>query len=586
MLLALSALAATSLAQAQSVKLWEFANPHQADARIDAQAIAPASGLDWYTVGHVYADDPATPAVDYVPAQPVVQRVDQNGTVEWSHTVPVAAGAAQGPVAVASLDSLVTIAYSSNGVKIQRVFSSGLGSSGSGPANSKHVIPDSMFAPAGTYVLATTYTNGGFGYLVFGGTGVLQQTHVVPGAPAGATFAGANSPQRSRFAASATALAQPGAVFVASWNGTLLWMRADVDFLVRSIALGPNGELAAAGVDTAGFARFRLYDETGAVVGDHTLLDTPDSEWNDVDFDVWGGAFAAGRAGRDAAIAAFTPAGGFHWVRTWTGAGDLQEEFRLVRVSLSGEPVATGSSDLNAPLPFDAHLEELLVTGWKRDGALAFAHRDPTIGTQVERWNALEESVLGAVVGVGVRAARVSSSASFEPVGAHAMSLRAQAVSLCFGDETSIVPCPCGNVSPPGQQRGCYNTTLQGARLVEGGQASLANDTLTLTVSDMPPTTSCLLFESTSLSTQAFGDGLRCAISPTVRLFTEQAQGGVTVFPPPGGPSLSARSAAAGGPLQPGSLRIVQAYYRNSAPFCVQAAGFNTSPAMIVTWRQ
>ena len=107
---------------------------------------------------------------------------------------------------------------------------------------------------------------------------------------------------------------------------------------------------------------------------------------------------------------------------------------------------------------------------------------------------------------------------------------------------------------------------------------------MSLTITGVPPTATCLVFHGTSRQLAAFGDGVRCVGGTVTRLFAVQASGGVATVPPPGN-TLSARSAAGGDPLAPGALRWMQAYYRNIDPsFCVPAAGFNASSGLIVTW--
>jgi hypothetical protein len=71
------------------------------------------------------------------------------------------------------------------------------------------------------------------------------------------------------------------------------------------------------------------------------------------------------------------------------------------------------------------------------------------------------------------------------------------------------------------------------------------------------------------------------------RLFTHPAAGGAVTFPQGADPSISARSAAAGDPLTPGSTRIYQVYYRDpSGSFCPPPTGstFNISNAIAVIW--
>lgn len=103
-------------------------------------------------------------------------------------------------------------------------------------------------------------------------------------------------------------------------------------------------------------------------------------------------------------------------------------------------------------------------------------------------------------------------------------------------------------------------------------------------MSGLPASSTCIVSHARSAGAVAFGDGVRCALGGSVvRVYAAQASSVVVNVPPVSGPSISARSATAGDPLAAGSLRYVQAFYRNAAPFCTPA-GFNTSSGLILTW--
>jgi hypothetical protein len=85
-----------------------------------------------------------------------------------------------------------------------------------------------------------------------------------------------------------------------------------------------------------------------------------------------------------------------------------------------------------------------------------------------------------------------------------------------------------------------------------------------------------------------FGDGVRCVGGALKRIAAKSASaGGIVSYPASGDPSISARSAALGDPIQAGSQRWYQTWYRdNSATFCPppQGGSSNVSSGVIVSW--
>ncbi|MFN9787293.1 MAG: hypothetical protein ACK57N_12050 [Planctomycetia bacterium] len=151
--------------------------------------------------------------------------------------------------------------------------------------------------------------------------------------------------------------------------------------------------------------------------------------------------------------------------------------------------------------------------------------------------------------------------------------------AYCFGDGTSGA-CPCGNQSTTASASGCLNSTLAGGRLVGAGLASTAADSLSLSVSNLPATTTVLLFQGTTATAAAFGDGLRCAAGTILRLGTRTTSAGAASWPGTGGaPNLSAIGAIP----TAGGVRTYQAWYRNSASFCTPSV-FNLTNGLQVTW--
>lgn len=147
---------------------------------------------------------------------------------------------------------------------------------------------------------------------------------------------------------------------------------------------------------------------------------------------------------------------------------------------------------------------------------------------------------------------------------------------FCFGDGSGTT-CPCGNASAPGAAEGCLNSLGLGGRLRGTGNAVIGLDTLVLTASNLPATTSVLFFQGTSAISSAFGDGLRCAGGTNRRLDTRTASAGTASFPPTG------TTVSGAGLAVPGTTLHYQAWYRNAAPFCT-AAGFNLTNGLSVAW--
>jgi len=159
-------------------------------------------------------------------------------------------------------------------------------------------------------------------------------------------------------------------------------------------------------------------------------------------------------------------------------------------------------------------------------------------------------------------------------------------VSLCFGDG-SVRPCPCSNDGATGH--GCANSTpgSPGAQL--HGSGSTVPDTMVLTATDEKPTALTVFFQGDALlgSAVVFGDGLRCSGGDLKRIAVKSASGGVASYPGTGDPSISARSAALGDPLTPGTTRIYSAHYRDPDPtFCPMPTGstFNSTQAILLVW--
>jgi hypothetical protein len=159
-------------------------------------------------------------------------------------------------------------------------------------------------------------------------------------------------------------------------------------------------------------------------------------------------------------------------------------------------------------------------------------------------------------------------------------------VSFCVGDESEAA-CPCSNGGLRGH--GCQNSAATGGASLAGtGAPKLSADTVRFVCSGELPTSLSLLVQgSASITPASFGDGLRCLGGLLLRMYAQNAVGGVVTFPQPGDPSISARSAALLDPIPVGAPRNYQVLYRDSdASFCPEPQGgtFNSSNAIALTW--
>jgi hypothetical protein len=149
----------------------------------------------------------------------------------------------------------------------------------------------------------------------------------------------------------------------------------------------------------------------------------------------------------------------------------------------------------------------------------------------------------------------------------------------CLGDGTGTA-CPCGNVGSAG--RGCATSFGPGALLSGSGTASVASDSLVLTV-DGVSNSVVSFFQGTQAAVAGagvtFGDGLRCATGNVMRLAAKQAGANVALYPEAGDVQVSLR----GGIPAFGGTRIYQVWFRNSASFCTPAT-YNWSGGLAVPW--
>jgi hypothetical protein len=157
---------------------------------------------------------------------------------------------------------------------------------------------------------------------------------------------------------------------------------------------------------------------------------------------------------------------------------------------------------------------------------------------------------------------------------------------FCFGDGSLLTYCPCFNYGDPAH--GCENSqTTHGAIL--GMAGSVSPDTAVLTSSGELPSALTIFLQGDGMDSNGliYGDGVRCVVGTLKRLYVKNASAGVVSAPAGGDLSITARSAALGDPISPGSTRYYQCYYRDPSPsFCSSPTGstFNVSSGQIIFW--
>ena len=160
----------------------------------------------------------------------------------------------------------------------------------------------------------------------------------------------------------------------------------------------------------------------------------------------------------------------------------------------------------------------------------------------------------------------------------------------CDPASNGVATCPCSN-PPWGASRGCDNSAATGgAALRASGDAFLSADSLVFTTTGEKPTALSIVLQGTVfLSTGVtYGQGIRCVGGSLKRLYAKSAVAGSITAPDfgAGDPSVSARSAAKGDPIQPGQPRWYLVYYRDNAVLggCDATSNFNATQTGQVTW--
>jgi hypothetical protein len=327
---------------------------------------------------------------------------------------------------------------------------------------------------------------------------------------------------------------------IARWNraGILTWIRTygaphTYDF-ASQIALDPFGRIVAAG---------RM--------------------WNSVtqtDFAVW----------------CLDTTGNLIWERTWDGRFGGNDWLSDLVVDAMGTVWLSGASRRGSAW-------DLTIASWDSTGAFRSSWRYPNAGYAAGQYgHPSNPAVYADIAALSGNEVIVTGGVNASAAARDALILKLSrtAVEYCFGDGSSS-SCPCANASAPEQHSGCANSLALGARLVDKGASSLADDTLVLEGSQMP-NGDALYFQGTnSISAGAgepFGDGLSCVGGTLIRLGSRTNIAGASRFPDVGDPSVSMRGLV----TIPGT-RTYQAWYRDASVFCTTAT-FNFSNGLLITW--
>ena len=163
--------------------------------------------------------------------------------------------------------------------------------------------------------------------------------------------------------------------------------------------------------------------------------------------------------------------------------------------------------------------------------------------------------------------------------------------SLCEPGTSGVIACPCAN-PPTGPGRGCDNSAATGgASLSASGAAYLTSDTLTLGADGEPAGASSIVLQGIGFAIGGivFGQGVRCASAPLLRLYVVSATPGGSLVVPPAGTGqagVSARAAELGDAIQAGESRWYLVHYHDAVVLggCPAASTWNATQTGRVTW--
>jgi hypothetical protein len=365
------------------------------------------------------------------------------------------------------------------------------------------------------------------------------------------------------------------------WNGTnwsspaggLATANGDVPY--ANILVVYNGELYAAGNFSS--------------IGDATspwIAKWNGSQWS---------SLGSGVNGQVTGMAVWDNGGGpkLYVSGTFTTAGGAAVSKVAIWDGSSWSPMPSPPiSACRAMLPFDDGRGPALFVG-------AFANVDGMQAPFISRWDGTQWSSLGGGFGNDAECMASYDDGSghgpdfyvgglFTDVGGGVQSMLIARWIHCAGPTDSICPgdgllavCPCSTAGEFGH--GCQNSANTGGALMSSS-GSLSPDALNFSIAgELHHSLTILLQGDTPTNwIWPFGDGLRCIGGHLLRMFVTNAVNGVASLPGPTDLSITARAAMMGQPIPPGSIRLYQAYYRDSASAC--NTGFNVSNGARIVW--
>ncbi len=594
-------------AMAQVTIPWTLAvdggGPYSSDA---SSAAAIASNGDLVVAGGRATNAPPSTALD-----PFLVRIGVNGTVAWSRTDVTAAPAdAARSVAISSVDGSIHVlsspgSFGQTGLRLAKYDGSG------NPAwSADYTAPAVTTLGAGVVLDAfgNTYVAGAIGATGGGqpvevldlllesrdASGNLRWTHLIDGGAGKGDSPGALAAcpgdQFVVVGAANQLQSGPSDASITRFDaaGNVVWTRT------RNVVAGATHLFQDVAVDASGTAYVLeivalpptivssgvvAYDAAGNVV----FAQTMPGGVVPVDLDAGAGCVVlAGNSGSSVVAARFTTSGALSWTRTWSIAGPPSTTAARVRLDAAGQATIAGYTSV----PHVQNIERnFAAVRYAPDGTQLFSVWFGAPGNANDLVSDLRVDATGAAYVAGSR--RIFDAGQYGPGDVLVARIEPQSFPLCLGDGTGAA-CPCGNSSPVGSQAGCTNSSGNAARLSDSGFASLSNDTLVLSVGGETPNAPTVVIQGTASANSAvFGDGLRCAGGQVLRMYTRNASSGVVHVPAASDPSVSARAAALGHPIAPGTTRVYQSYYRDPNPsFCASPAGatWNLSNGLFVRW--
>lgn len=274
----------------------------------------------------------------------------------------------------------------------------------------------------------------------------------------------------------------------------------------------------------------------------------------------------------------------------WTAGGGMQDLGVLPGDARSEAVGVSGDGSIVVGMGLDAALTTQRALVWtSASGMVELSTYLTTLGVDLTGWDLGEVRGISAdgsaIFGNGISNGQTSGWV-VTGLGVPNPSF----ASLCDPGANGVIACPCAN-APSGPGRGCNNSAATGgARITPSGIASLASDTLTLTTTGETPTAASIVLQGDAFAGAGavFGQGVRCVDGTLKRMYVRTASGGSVSVPNfgSGDPTVSARSAALGDPIQPGQSRWYSVYYRAAVVLggCPASSTYNTTQTCRVTW--